>query len=97
MTKTNYSSQIFVQGIFRFYEAKGVLPEDPEDFSVRKCSTYRENLFSTGIQHLAVHSFRKLFFASDSKEAGAGKERSIFTIRYPPVVPVLLLTADILW
>ena len=61
MTKTNCSSQIFVQGIFRFYEAKGVLPEDPEDFSVRKCSTYRENLFSTGIQHLAVHSFRKLF------------------------------------
>ena len=85
MTRINCSSQIFVQGIFRFYGAKGVLPEDPEDFSVRKCSTYRENLFSTGIQHLAVHSFRKLFFASDSKEAGAGKERSIFTIRYPPL------------
>lgn len=54
MTKTNCSSQIFVQGIFHFYEAKGVLPEDPEDFSVRKCSTYCENLFSTEIQHLAV-------------------------------------------
>jgi len=44
MIKTNCSSQIFVQGIFRFYGAKGVLPEDPEDFSVRKCPEQLHNL-----------------------------------------------------